>query len=76
MYESLTKSDYLIGFGIPRYLWVVFNQPEKIRKATITGEFKFKEGDKVGQMAKKLFPEGIDLPTDYKENIKEKLKKP
>jgi len=79
--RALTKSNYLVGLECPRYLWVVFNQPEKIRKATIAEEFKFKEGDKVGQMAKKLFPEGIDLPTDYKKNIREtkealKKKKP
>ena len=54
----LTKSKYLIGLQCPRYLWVVFNQPEKIRKVTISEEFKFDQGDKVGQMAKKLFPEG------------------
>lgn len=59
----------------------MFNQPGNIREATLAEEFKFKEGDKVGQMAKMLFPEGIDLPTDYKENIREsrealKKKKP
>ena len=79
--RALTKSNYLVGLECPRYLWIVFNQPEKIRKVTLAEEFKFKEGDKVGQIAKMLFPEGIDLPTDYKENIREskealKKKKP
>jgi len=79
--RALTKSNYLVGLECPRYLWMMFNQPEKIRKATLAEEFKFKEGDKVGQMAKKLFPEGIDLSTEYKENIREtkealKKKKP
>ncbi|MEX0920212.1 MAG: DUF2779 domain-containing protein [Candidatus Pacearchaeota archaeon] len=79
--KALTKSNYLVGLECPRYLWIVFNQPEQIRKATLAEEFKFKEGDKAGQIAKMLFPEGIDLPTDYKENLKEskeslKKKKP
>ena len=81
MNPILTKSNYLVGLECPRHLWIFFNQPEKIRKVTLAEEFKFKEGDKVGQMAKMLFPEGIDLPTDYKENIREskdalKKKKP
>ena len=33
--RALTKSNYLVGLECPRYLWVVFNQPEKIRKATL-----------------------------------------
>jgi len=75
--KILTKSKYIIGLECQRYLWIVFNQPEKIRKTTVADEFKFKEGDKVGEFAKKLFPEGINLPIDYKENIqksKESLK--
>ena len=71
MDNILTKSKYLIGLECPRYLWITFNQPEKIRKPTLAEEFKFKEGDKVGELAKKLFPHGINLPIDdYDENIK------
>ena len=71
MEKILTKSKYLIGLECPRYLWITFNQPEKIRKPTLAEEFKFKEGDKVGELAKKLFPHGINLPIDnYDKNIK------
>ena len=67
----LTKSKYLIGLECPKYLWTLFNQQEKIRKPTLAEEFKFKEGDKVGELAKKIFPHGINLPIDnYDENIK------
>lgn len=67
----LTKSKYLIGLECPRYLWTIFNKPEKIRKPTLAEEFKLKEGNEVGELAKKLFPHGINLPIDnYAENIK------
>ena len=71
MEKILTKSKYLIGLECPKYLWITFNQLEKIRKPTLVEEFKFKEGDKVGGLARKLFPHGINLPIDdYNENIK------
>jgi len=78
----LTKSKYLIGLQCPKYLWTVFNAPESIPKATVSEEFKFKQGEETGELAKKLFPEGIDLSgLDFKDNITKtkesiKLKKP
>ncbi|MFH1376434.1 MAG: DUF2779 domain-containing protein [Candidatus Woesearchaeota archaeon] len=79
MTRVLTKSKYILGLECPRHLWITFNQPEKIRKATLAEEFKFSEGDKVGQLAKTLFSDGIDLPVEnYSENLektKESMKK-
>lgn len=70
MNQILTKSKYLAGLECPRYLWTVFNEPEKIRKASLVEKFKFKEGSKVGGLAKRLFPNGLNLPTeDFKENL-------
>lgn len=70
--QILTKSKYLIGLQCPKYLWIIFHEPEKIPEATVAEEFKFKEGEKVGEMAKKLFPKGIDLQTDdYAKNLKD-----
>ena len=79
MNPILTKSKYLLGLECPRHLWITFNKPEKIRKVTLAEEFKFSEGDKVGQLAKTLFSDGIDLPAEnYSENLqqtKEAMKK-
>ena len=79
MNPILTKSKYILGLECPRHLWITFNQPEKIRKVTLAEEFKFSEGDKVGQLAKTLFSDGIDLPAEnYSENLqqtKEAMKK-
>jgi hypothetical protein len=75
----LTKSDYLLGLQCPKLLWnkkhnfINFPKPTDVEKA------KFKEGDLIGEFAKKSFPEGADLSRlDFKENInktKELLKK-
>src|SRR3990167_5087795 len=79
MNPILTKSKYILGLECPKHLWITFNQPEKIRKVTLAEEFKFSEGDKVGQLAKTLFSGGIDLPAEnYSENLqqtKEAMKK-
>ena len=79
MNPILTKSKYILGLECPRHLWITFNQPEKIRKVTLAEEFKFSQGDKVGQLAKTLFSDGIDLPAEnYSENLqqtKEAMKK-
>jgi len=69
---TLTKSKYLIGLQCSKYLWIIFHEPEKIPKASVAEEFKFEQGTKVSQFAKKLFPKGIDLQTrDYLKNIED-----
>ncbi|MBW2972858.1 DUF2779 domain-containing protein [Candidatus Woesearchaeota archaeon] len=73
--KLLTKSKYLIGLQCPKYLWIVFNDSKQIPKAGVPDEFKFKEGEKVGELAKKLFPDGIDLPADdFVKNLEESEK--
>jgi len=67
----LTKTQYLAGLECPKYLWMLFNKPEEIRKTTIAEEFTIEEGNKVGELAKNLYPNGIDIPTeDNLANIK------
>src|SRR3989344_5442 len=70
--KVLTKSNYIIGLECPKFLWEIFNNPKRIRKElSLADQFKFDEGGKVGEMAKKLFPDGISLPQNYRQNIKE-----
>jgi len=68
--KVLTKSNYLLGLECPRYLWSVVNKPDVVKGPSVSDKFNFEQGDLVGQLAKNLFPEGVDLPTDYIENIK------
>jgi hypothetical protein len=68
----LTKSKYLFGLQCPKYLWVVFNDPDRIPKPDASTQHRFDEGHLVGELAKKLFSDGIDIPTDgFKNNLKQ-----
>lgn len=65
-----TKSNYLLGLQCPKLLWVTKNQKERIPKPDKVAEAKFREGDIIGELAKKWYPEGSDFaPLGFKENI-------
>ena len=67
----LTKSKYLIGLQCPKYLWVLFHQPEIIPDSDDTALYRFDEGTLVGQLATKIFPKGIDLSgLEFADNLK------
>ncbi len=71
MRRILTKSNYLSGLECPKYLWMIFNQPEKKRRMTMAEEYKLKEGQIVGEFAKQLFPDGVNIPiVDHTETLK------
>ena len=66
----LTKSKYIIGLSCPKYLWMMFHDLDKIPEFDIATQAIMEQGNKIGQFAKKLFPEGVDLPEDdFKGNI-------
>ena len=71
----------MVGLQCPKYLWMMFHDLDKIPEFDLATEYFIQQGHIVGQLAKKLFPEGIDLPEeskDFKLNLqktKELLKK-
>jgi len=68
--KTLTKSKYLLGVQCLRQVWVHFHEPEKVPEVDAAAQKRFDEGNEVGELAKKLFPSGIDLPTDdFLDNI-------
>lgn len=70
--KLLTKSKYLGGLQCSRYLWIMLNEPERIPKPDASTQHRFDEGHLVGEFAKKLFPDGIDIPADdFKGNLKQ-----
>ena len=77
--KTLTKSKYLAGLESNAYLWTMVNDPEKIPLPDMATQDRFDEGHIVGELAKKLYPEGVDLSNlDFIENIektKEVVKK-
>lgn len=76
----ITKSKYLNGLQCLRYLWLLYNEPQKVPEVDYMTQFRFDQGHEVGELAKKLFPDGINIPTaNFGENItrtRELLKQP
>jgi len=75
--KVLTKSKYLNGLQCLKYLWIAVNDPKRIPEPDEQDQFRFDEGHLVGEYSKKLFPNGIDLPSspaDFGENLKETQK--
>ena len=70
MPTMLSKSRYLNGLQCPRLLWIATNEPERIPEPDASTQHIFDQGHLVGELAKKLYPGGIDLPTeDFMGNI-------
>ena len=66
----LSKSRYLNGLQCPKLLWVATNEPKRIPQPDAAMQHIFDQGHLVGELAKKLYPGGIDLPSDdFMQNI-------
>jgi hypothetical protein len=71
----ITKSKYLIGLQCPKYFWTHYNHPETIPDSSKSQENRFEQGDVVGELAKTLYPEGIDIPyNDFNDSIEQTKK--
>jgi len=60
----LSKSKYLSGLQCLKYLWIQFNEPERVPETDAVTQYIFDQGHLVGELAKKLFPGGTDVPCD------------
>ena len=84
MPNVITKSLYLNGLQCPKLLWIMCNDKEKIPEADEALKHIFEQGHQVGELAKTLFPKGIEIKGDYweledsdkKSRIALKLRKP
>lgn len=66
----LTKSKYMAGLQCPKYLWTIFNDKGKIPEHDKNTLHMFEQGHLIGELAKKLFPGGIDVPAmPFMDNI-------
>ncbi len=66
----LSKSKYLTGLQCPYLLWASFNDKKALPAFDDSTLHTFKQGELVGEFAKKLFPKGIDIPQmPFMENI-------
>ncbi|MBF0215932.1 MAG: DUF2779 domain-containing protein [Candidatus Omnitrophica bacterium] len=62
--DILTKSRFLNGLQCPLFLWTQARLPERIPRPDAATARRFDAGDMVGELAKKVFPDGIDIPRD------------
>ena len=68
----LSKSRYLNGLQCPRYLWILFHEPERIPQPDAVTQHRFDQGHQVDVLARKLFPNGIDIPAgDFADNLRQ-----
>ena len=75
MSKILSKSNYLLGLQCPRLLWVNVNDKKRIPEPDEIAQKKFTDGHVVGELAKKVFPNGQDIPDeDFKQNLEETKK--
>lgn len=67
----LSKSKYLSGLQCPKFLWAQFHEPDEIPEPDSATQYIFDQGHLVGELAKKLYPGGIDIPDeDFADNLK------
>jgi hypothetical protein len=67
----LSKTNFLYGLQCHKYLWTLMHEPHSVPPADAAMQFVFDQGHEVGDLAKKLFPGGIDVPAcDFMANIK------
>jgi hypothetical protein len=67
----LTKSKYISGIDCQAYLWLLVNDPSKIPEPNSEAKHRMEQGTIVGELATKLYPEGINISADdFKGNLK------
>ena len=63
-FNLLSKTKYLTGLQCPRLIWTEINEPGKIPETDPVTQYVFDQGHLVGELAKRLFSDGIDISTD------------
>ena len=64
----ISKSKYLAGLQCPKLLWTHFNNREAIGKPNETQQHIFDTGHMVGDLAKRLYPGGKEVPMVFQAN--------
>ena len=71
--KLLTKSRYVNGLKCSKWIWLAFNKPEALPEVDEATQHRFDEGNKVGELAKTLFPKGakISFPLLFSRSLRE-----
>jgi hypothetical protein len=66
----ISKSRYLNGLQCLKLLWLIFNDSDKVPVPDAASQRIFDQGHEVGELAKKLYPDGINIPdSDFMANL-------
>ena len=63
----ISKSKYVSGLKCHKLLWYQFNAKDEIPPTDAGTQAIFDQGHLIGEYAKKLFPVGIEIKTEYYE---------
>jgi hypothetical protein len=63
----LSKSKYLSGLQCSKLLWYYYNAKSEIPEVDVATQAIFDQGHVVGEYAKQLFPDGIEVKAKYNE---------
>lgn len=61
----ISKSKYLNGLQCHKLLWYNYNKKEDIPEPDPATMLVFEQGQQVGQLAKQLFPDGVDVTSPH-----------
>ncbi len=61
----ISKSRYLNGLQCPKLLWTQLNNRELIPAPDAAQQHIFDTGHEVGDLAKLLYPDGVEVPMDF-----------
>ena len=62
--KLLTKSRYLSGLQCFKYLWVSVHDAKRLPEYDTATLYRFDQGKQVGELAKELYPDGVDIAAD------------
>lgn len=63
--RSISKSKYIAGLQCPKLLWHHFNQRDAFPPVDAVTQAVFDTGHEVGELAKQLYPDGIEVPMHF-----------
>lgn len=63
--KVLSKSKLMLGLQCPKRLWLTLNEPSLLTPVDASTQRQFDEGQKVGELAREHFGEGVLIDCDY-----------
>ena len=62
--KYLTKTRYVNGLACSKWLWLEFNEPDRLPKVDESARNLLDEGRRIGELARRRYPAGMLLPAE------------